>query len=136
MLELLDKRVQNCKQCDLCGNGNKSIPYWTRNSRYAIIGESPNRTEIRQKRPLCGKAGEILVDILAENNYISQDFLVINSVQCSTSSGNVGLKHPLNNQIDACYRNLIRKYIQILNPEKILCLGTVPGMVLVMSLLS
>jgi len=119
MLQLLDEQVNKCNKCSLKSNG-KFIPFWTPYSKYAIIGESPNHREITRKTPFLGSAGEILTKQLYETGFKSRDFLVINTVQCATK---FGLDNKPNNiQICEC-QSFIRKYLKVVNPEKILCLG-------------
>jgi len=120
LLELLDKQVKNCRGCLLHNNG-KSIPYWKSESKYAIISETPNYNEVRTKLPLMGAAGEILREQLGRVGFSSKDFLIINTVQFRAASG-TGNGKPDEGQIITC-QNYLRKYLKIVNPEKILCLG-------------
>jgi len=59
MLQLLDKQVGNCKDCELHIHGSL-IPLWSSSSKYVIIGESPGYAEIRKQTPFVGAAGDIL----------------------------------------------------------------------------
>lgn len=120
MLQLLDKQVGNCKECELNKNG-VAIPHWTPYSRYAIIGEAPGANEVRQQTPFVGAAGKILTDALSKQGFKSQDFLIVNTVQCRPVKGNSNGK-PTESQIKKCQKHL-RRYLKVVNPEKILCLG-------------
>lgn len=120
MLELLDKQVRSCKKCSLNPNGT-AVPHWTPNSRYVIIGEAPGYNEVRNKTPFVGAAGKILTDLLGNIGFRRSEFLIINSVQCRPVEGNRNSK-PNETQLRAC-QDYIRKYINVVNPEKILCLG-------------
>lgn len=120
MLQLLDKQVKTCTLCSLHNNG-VAVPYWTRYSKYAIIGEAPGFNEVRKQIPFVGAAGEILKKELAKAGFESQDFLIVNTVQCRPVVGNRNSK-PTEDQIIAC-QGYLRKYLKIVNPEKILCLG-------------
>ena len=120
MLQLLDKQVKNCKKCELNSNGT-AIPYWTPSSKYVIIGEAPGYNEVRQQTPFVGAAGKILTDALEDIGFKSKDFLIINSVQCRPQQGNRNAK-PSEQQLGIC-QEYVRKYIKVINPEKILCLG-------------
>lgn len=120
MLELLDRQVDKCNKCDLKPNGT-AIPHWTQHSQYAIIGEAPGANEVREQTPFVGPAGKILTDALDEVGFNPRDFLIINTVQCRPVRGNSNGK-PNETQIQAC-QSLLRKYLKVVNPEKILCLG-------------
>jgi DNA polymerase len=115
MLELLDKQVGACKKCEYHQNG-VFVPYWTPYSRYAIIGESPSANDIRRNIPFSGASGKIFLEELSRAGFNSQELLIINSVQCDSKG------KPSSDQLDACHDH-IRKYLKIVNPEKILCLG-------------
>lgn len=119
-MELLDKKVDKCSSCSLHRNG-KILPFWNEFSKYVIISESPNKNDIRVNRPFMGAGGNILRDELTNAGLSSNDFMIINSVQCvplySENSGK-----PNESQLNACQEHL-RRYIKVLNPEKVLCLG-------------
>lgn len=120
MLHLLDGVVSKCEICSLFQNG-RAKPYWAESSRYAIIGEAPGFDEVRENSPFVGKAGKILWDIMEQNNFHREDFLIINSVNCRPVIGNRNGK-PTNMQMEQC-RPWIRKYLKVLKPEAILLLG-------------
>lgn len=120
MLELLDKKVDKCRECDLKPNGT-AIPHWTSYSQYAIIGEAPGANEVREQTPFIGAAGKILTDTLWKVGFNSRDFLIINTVQCRPVRGNANGK-PNETQIKKC-QSYLRKYLKVIRPEKILCLG-------------
>ncbi len=120
MLQLLDKQVKNCKKCTLHQNGT-AIPHWTPKSKYVIIGEAPGYHEVRKQTPFVGAAGDILTNELSRAGFKASEFLIINTVQCRPVSGNRNAK-PNDTQINTC-QDYLRKYIKVLRPEKILCLG-------------
>jgi len=120
MLHLLDKQVETCKKCSLSMNGT-AIPFWTSNAKYVIIAEAPGWNEVRRQTPFVGAAGEILTKELSNAGLESKDFLIINTVQCRPVSGTRNGK-PNEDQIITC-QDYLRKYIKVVNPEKILCLG-------------
>lgn len=120
MLELLDKQVKGCESCNLHTNG-KLIPFWSKDSKYLIISESPNKNDIKINRPFMGGGGSILRDELTNAGLSSKDFMIINSVQCApvyTENNN----KPSEEQLVSCQQHL-RRYIKVLDPDKVLCLG-------------
>jgi uracil-DNA glycosylase family 4 len=120
MLELLDQKVEKCSNCGLKINGT-AIPHWTPYAQYAIIGEAPGANEVREQTPFIGPAGQILTEQLYKAGFNSRDFLIINTVQCRPVRGNSNGK-PNETQINAC-QPYLRKYLKVIKPEKILCLG-------------
>jgi DNA polymerase len=116
MLQLLDKQVSNCSACALHRNG-RCIPHWGKKSKYVIIGEAPGFGDIRKQTFFNGGSGNLLISELGLLGFKSSQFLMINSIQCKPS----GAK-PSEEQL-ACCQSHIRKYIRVLRPEKILCLG-------------
>jgi uracil-DNA glycosylase family 4 len=121
MLELLDKQIQSCTDCTLYNNG-RTKPYWTPMSRIMAVGEAPGKTEVEQNEPFVGKAGEILGSVMHDNGFRKEEFLIINSVNCRPIKAGGGNGKPSGIQIQCC-RKWIRKYLLILNPEKIIALG-------------
>lgn len=119
MGQLLDKQVANCAKCDLVSNG-KCVPFWTPKSKYAIIGQAPSYREIKKRIPFSGSSGEILTSVLGEKGFKASEFLIINSVQCKPDVRSYG--KPTLDQLNGC-QDFIRKYLKVIRPEKILCLG-------------
>lgn len=123
LLELLDKKVQSCERCSLYENG-RANPLWTEHSKYAIIGEAPGRHEVEEGVPFVGAAGKVLTDVLSSLGFKARDFLIVNSVNCRA----VDFHNPFKNgkpslmQLECC-SDWLRKYLKIVDPEKILCLG-------------
>jgi uracil-DNA glycosylase len=122
MLELLDKQVMNCTciSCGLKKNGTVK-PFWTPNSKFAIITEAPGFNEIRRQVPFSGQVGKILTDELSKVGFKADDLFVINTVQCKPTINGRNVK-PSEVQMRYC-QSYIRKYLKVINPYKILCLG-------------
>lgn len=122
MLQLLDLKFKTCNRCRLRSNG-MAKPLWNPFNRYAIIGEAPGYNEVKGGEPFIGQAGEILTDNLADLGYKRSDFLIINSVNCRCiKDGTNANGKPTRSQLHAC-QDWLRKYLKVVNPEKILCLG-------------
>jgi DNA polymerase len=120
LLELLCKQISSCTKCGLYKNGRAS-PRWTSDSKYLIIGEAPGYTEVRNNTPFVGAAGRVLTDILVDLEYHREDFAMINSVNCRPVDGMKNGK-PTDNELILC-QDWLRKFIKIVNPQKIICLG-------------
>lgn len=122
MLELLDGMISNCKECKLY-NGGRVKPYWTPMSRFVAIGEAPGKQEVDDNEPFVGKAGEILGEVMSEIGFRKEEFLIINSVNCRPTDGNKNGK-PTEQQTIKC-KKWLRKYIKVLNPEKMISFGNI-----------
>lgn len=112
MLELLGKQMSKCKDCGLFVNG-RSMPYWSTKSKYLMISESPNGTDI--------KDNNIFWDFMANNQLTKQDFIILNSVNCKIMNDGKPCK-PSEYHREVCH-NWTRKYIKTVKPEKILVMG-------------
>lgn len=121
MLQLLDKQVKSCRMCNMHSNGTL-VPFWTTSSKYVIINETPGIREIQDNIPLMGAAGQILGKELSRVGMKPEDFLIIHSVQCTPNANILTNRKPTELEVNTC-QSYIRKYIKVLNPEKILCLG-------------
>lgn len=119
MAQLLDKQVAKCTKCSLVSNG-KCVPFWTPKSKYAIIGQSPSYREVNKRIPFSSPSGDILTSVLGKSGFKASEFLIINSVQCRSDVRNFGKPTP--DQLDKCH-DFIRKYLKVIRPEKVLCLG-------------
>jgi len=126
MLQLLDEQILSCKRCSLheqpVPGGVRCKPYWTRNSKYVIVGEAPGREEVREGAPFVGQAGGLLWNEIYKLLKLHRDsFAIINTVNCRPTDGVRNLK-PSPEQVSQC-RQWIRKFIKVVDPEKILILG-------------
>ena len=119
-LQLLDNMIQECKLCGLYKNG-RCKPYYSSDSKFAMILESPGRAEIENNTPVVGEAGGILWEMLNYFGFERKSFLIINSVNCRPVDGNRNGK-PTNIEINTC-RNWVRKYLKVLKPEKMFIFG-------------
>ncbi len=121
MLQLLDEQVLDCKRCGL-HNGGRCKPYWTTRSRYVIVGEAPGKQEVVEGTPFIGMAGEVLWNTIYKvAGLFRADFAIINSVNCRPTDGMKNLK-PSPSDRAAC-QQWIRKFIKVIEPEKVLILG-------------
>jgi DNA polymerase len=120
MLELLDGMISQCTECSLHTGGHVK-PYWTPMSIYAAVGEAPGAQEVLQNEPFVGRAGEILSESMSKFGFRKEQFLFINSVNCRPTDGSKNSKPGLL-EVDIC-REWMRKYIKVLNPEKIIGFG-------------
>lgn len=120
MLELLDGMISQCKDCTLY-NGGRVKPHWTPMSVFAGLGEAPGKDEVEENEPFVGKAGDILGTSMSKQGFRKEQFLIINSVNCRPVVDGKNGK-PTMDQIKLCHK-WVRKYIKVVNPEKIIAFG-------------
>jgi len=112
-------QVIACKKCPLyktrhlpvIGQGNH-------NADIMFIGEAPGRNEDLTGRPFCGRAGDVLSELLESIGLKREDVYIGNILKCRPP----GNRNPLPNEIDACTLYL-DKQIKVINPKVICCLG-------------
>jgi DNA polymerase len=118
-LKWLDKNIQSCTRCRLFTEG-RAKPYWTKYSRYVIVGEAPWTEEVSENTPFVGTTGKLLRKILVNFNLKRRQFLIINSVNCKPSYNPTN--KPFLGQIQLCH-SWINMYIKAVRPEKMILLG-------------
>lgn len=121
MLELLNEMVLDCQDCHLWTGGTCPI-YFTKNSKYLIVGDVPGNHEIVSKEPFVGRSGNILWNCMEKVSFKKEDFIIINSVCCRpiNTYGNSG--KPAFDDIIEC-NQWLKKVIKVVKPKNILCLG-------------
>lgn len=120
MLELLEDMIFSCTLCGL-HEGGRCRPYWTPISQYVIVGEAPGAKEVEFNEPFYGPAGNHLWNIMNEFGFRKEQFAIINSVNCRPVVDGKNGK-PVHSEKQACKR-WIRKFISVIEPQKILSLG-------------
>lgn len=118
----LEQLKVNCLACQRCvlrkgctqvvfGDGNPK-------ARLMLVGEGPGADEDRIGIPFVGKAGQLLDRILEAASIKRQDLYIANVVKCRPP----GNRQPQQPEVDFCLPYL-RKQIDLINPEIIVCLG-------------
>jgi DNA polymerase len=119
--ESLKNKVMKCKNCRLSktrthivfGEGNTK-------ARLMFVGEGPGYDEDKMGRPFVGKAGILLDKIINAMTLTRNDVYIANIVKCRPP----GNRNPLNDEIKLCI-GYLHKQIELINPELIVCLGSV-----------
>lgn len=119
-LESIDLELQNCQLCDLYRNG-RAKPYWTDKSKYMLILEAPGKEEVEYNETLIGKTGRLFWNIMSEYQFLKEDFIILNSVNCRVLNGRKNGK-PSELHREKC-RVWLKLYIKSFKPEKIMVLG-------------
>ncbi len=100
---------------------NKNFPVIGQGSHFAkimFIGEGPGRNEAKTGRPFCGRAGQILDELLESANIKREDVYVTNIVKDRPPSN----RDPSPEEIEA-YGPFLDRQIESIKPETIATLG-------------
>lgn len=110
----------SCTKCTLhetaqsvCLMGRGRIP-----CNVMIVGEAPGRREDDIGKPFQGKAGELLDDYIAKNNWSRKDIYITNAVRCRPPDN----RTPRAREIKACSEWMVKEYEEV-KPKFVLLLG-------------
>lgn len=87
-----------------------------------VFGEAPALEEVRQGRPLVGRAGKVFRRAFEQSNLKKCNYYITNIVLCSNLDEKNRTKNPPDTAIDFCKVNWL-KLLEILNPKVILLMG-------------
>lgn len=59
LLVNIDKKIQNCIDCNLYKNG-RAKPFYSDDSKFMMILEAPGKEEVNQNNVVVGKTGKLL----------------------------------------------------------------------------
>lgn len=90
-----------------------------------FVAEAPFKDEIKQQRPLIGKAGSFLRDVL--DQYIDS-YALANVVCCHpTNTAKIGVRTPLQEEQEHCVEH-VKQFINEIQPKLIVLLGKIAYM--------
>ncbi|MCA9265323.1 MAG: uracil-DNA glycosylase [Planctomycetales bacterium] len=121
-LNVLAEEVTHCFQCaELSGQRNKTV-FGVGNpaARLCFFGEGPGADEDRQGEPFVGRAGQLLDKIIAACTLTREEVYILNVVKCRPP----GNRNPATDEIANC-RPYFERQLEIIQPEFIVCLGSV-----------
>jgi len=118
-LKKIKEEVINCKKCPLYKTRTYSvIGEGSHQAKIVFVGEAPGAQEDRTGRPFCGRAGEILDELLESVGIKREDVYIANILKCRPPQN----RDPQKEEIKACVPYL-EKQIEIISPEVICSLG-------------
>jgi len=100
---------------------NKNLPVIGEGSHFAkvmFVGEAPGRNEAKYGRPFCGRAGDILNELLESVEIKREDVYITNIVKDRPPQN----RDPLPEEIKI-YRPFLDRQIEIIQPKVIATLG-------------
>ena len=120
-LSRIREELGDCRRCKLCEERN-SIVFGEGNpdARLVFVGEGPGRDEDAQGRPFVGRAGQLLTRIIKAMKLEREDVYICNVVKCRPP----GNRNPEPDEVASC-EPFLAKQIRSINPEVIVCLGSV-----------
>jgi DNA polymerase len=108
-------------------SGRKQTVFGVGNPRPRVVffGEAPGADEDRLGEPFVGRAGQLLTKIIEACGWQRSDVYIMNVLKCRPPDN----RNPLPPEVDHC-RPFFERQFEILRPEYIVCVGTVPAQAL------
>jgi DNA polymerase len=118
-LEAVAAEVRSCTRCRLHEGRTRAVPGEGHPSTEVVfVGEGPGLNEDRQGRPFVGRAGDLLVRLLAAIGWRREDVFITNIVKCRPPDN----RDPEPDEIAAC-EPFLRRQLEILDPALVVTLG-------------
>lgn len=118
-MKKIKEEVVSCAKCPLHkGRNLPVIGEGSHEAKIMFVGEGPGANEDKTGRPFCGRAGDVLDELLASVGIARQDVYITNIVKCRPP----GNRDPKEEEIEACTPYLERQ-IKIIKPEVLCPLG-------------
>jgi len=114
-----EEKVKACQECELATTRLNVVPgEGDHTTDILFIGEAPGATEDEEGRPFCGRAGNILDDLLEIANLKRENVYIANILKCRPPKN----RNPKPEEINAC-RHHLDTQIELIKPKIICCLG-------------
>jgi uracil-DNA glycosylase len=118
-LEVIASEVRACTRCRLHETRTLAVPgEGDPDTEVVFVGEGPGMNEDRDGRPFVGRAGGLLVRLLATIGWQRDDVFITNVVKCRPP----GNRDPEADEIAACAPYL-RRQLEVLDPAVVVTLG-------------
>lgn len=118
-LEAIAAEVRVCTNCGLHETRNRAVPgEGDPETEVVFVGEGPGFNEDRQGRPFVGRAGDLLVKLLASIGWRREDVFITNVVKCRPPEN----RDPQADEIAAC-APFLRRQLEVLDPAVVVTLG-------------
>jgi DNA polymerase len=128
--DLLNQAAAEIAHCQLCRDlacTRKQTVFGVGNARPRVVffGEAPGADEDRLGEPFVGRAGQLLTKIIEVCGWKRSEVYIMNVLKCRPPEN----RNPLPTEVDNC-RPFFERQFEILRPEYIVCVGTVPAQAL------
>ncbi len=118
-LEAIAAEVRACTRCRLHEGRTKAVPGEGHPSTEVVfVGEGPGVNEDRQGRPFVGRAGDLLVQLLASVGWARDDVFITNIVKCRPPEN----RDPEPDEVAAC-APFLQRQLEVLDPALVVTLG-------------
>jgi uracil-DNA glycosylase len=118
-LETIAAEIRSCTDCRLHEGRTRAVPgEGDPDTEVVFVGEGPGFNEDRLGRPFVGRAGDLLVKLLAAIGWRREEVFITNVVKCRPPDN----RDPLPDEIAACSRYLERQ-LEVLDPAVVVTLG-------------
>jgi uracil-DNA glycosylase family 4 len=118
-LEQIADEVRACARCRLHEGRTHAVPgEGDPDTEVVFVGEGPGFNEDREGRPFVGRAGGLLVRLLASIGWRREDVFITNVVKCRPPDN----RDPQPDEIAAC-APWLRRQLEILDPAVVVTLG-------------
>jgi uracil-DNA glycosylase len=118
-LEAIAAEVRACTNCRLHQTRTRAVPgEGDPDTEVVFVGEGPGFNEDRLGRPFVGRAGDLLVKLLAAIGWRREDVFITNVVKCRPPDN----RDPQPDEIAACAPYL-RRQLEVLDPAVVVTLG-------------
>ena len=118
-LEAIAAEVRACTRCRLHEGRSNAVPGEGHPSTEVVfVGEGPGFHEDRQGRPFVGRAGDLLVRLLASIGWRREDVFITNIVKCRPPEN----RDPEPDEVAAC-APFLRRQLEVLDPALVVTLG-------------
>ena len=118
-LDAIATEVRACTRCRLHEGRTRAVPgEGEPDTEVVFVGEGPGFNEDREGRPFVGRAGGLLVRLLASIGWRREDVFITNVVKCRPPDN----RDPEPDEIAACAPYL-RRQLEVLDPAVVVTLG-------------
>jgi uracil-DNA glycosylase family 4 len=118
-LEQIADEIRICTRCRLHQQRTRSVPgEGNPDTEVVFVGEGPGFNEDREGRPFVGRAGALLVKLLASVGWRREDVFITNVVKCRPPDN----RDPEPDEIAAC-APFLRRQLEVLDPALVVTLG-------------
>ena len=118
-LDQIGDEVRACTRCRLHEGRTRAVPgEGDPDTEVVFVGEGPGMNEDREGRPFVGRAGGLLVRLLASIGWRREDVFITNIVKCRPPDN----RDPQPDEIAACAPYL-RRQLAVLDPAVVVTLG-------------
>ncbi|MFN7628386.1 MAG: uracil-DNA glycosylase family protein [Pirellula sp.] len=121
-LRILSEEVKACRKCSdiVCRRQQTVFGIGPHDVRFVMFGEAPGAEEDRTGEPFVGPAGQLLDKILVATGLKRDEVYIMNTLKCRPPNN----RTPTEIEVENC-RPFFESQIEILQPEYIICWGSV-----------